>query len=161
MASPPRNGDTQGIEKAKLVGMVLNKEEKINEEGITDHVTFIFEDETDKIDCHMRLCDVKEMAEIENEMRVTDEKEVADHYIVCGHYEVPRMPGYHEIKEQILECLSKPEHMARYAWVHLVEVIEHCKATYQDVMAILDTLEFEDLVYQPRNSYYELARTGY
>ncbi|KAI3847509.1 hypothetical protein MKX03_022650, partial [Papaver bracteatum] len=68
MASPPRNGDSQGIEKAKLVGMVLNKEEKINEEGITDHVTFIFEDETDKIDCHMRLCDVKEMAEIENEM---------------------------------------------------------------------------------------------
>ncbi|KAI3839118.1 hypothetical protein MKW92_034244 [Papaver armeniacum] len=87
--------------------------------------------------------------------RVTDDKQVADYYVMSGHYEVPRMPGYHEIKEQILECLTMPEHMARYDGVHLDEVIQHCKAAYQDVMVVLDTLEMEDFVYQPRNSYYQ------
>ncbi|KAI3839119.1 hypothetical protein MKW92_034245 [Papaver armeniacum] len=120
MTSPPKNGDTQ--------------------DGIINHVTFMFEDETRKSDCHIRLCDVKEMAaEIENEMyaeihvnrKIPGYKQVGgffcrscdwtinkvpDHYVMSGHYEVPRMPGYHVIKEQILECLTMLEAHGMICW---------------------------------------------
>lgn len=71
--SPPKNRDTQGLipftvkqirelcrayVNAKLVGKV---------KGIT-MVTFILEDETDRIDCHRWVCDDKDL----NEMAVIE-----------------------------------------------------------------------------------------
>ncbi|KAI3882707.1 hypothetical protein MKX03_024145 [Papaver bracteatum] len=188
--SPPKNRDTQAYVNAKLVGKVLNKEEKIIQKVLRDShiyfVTFILEDETDRIDHHKWVCDDKDLNEtavIENETYaeihahnlkdfeggnlleafsvrpVTDVNQVANHCIesMCAHCQISGsgIPSFAEVKRQVLEYLSMPEPMALGGGVHLDDLMEHCKVAFEDIMVVLDILELEDLVYQPRNSYYK------
>ncbi|KAM0041063.1 putative replication protein A [Helianthus debilis subsp. tardiflorus] len=154
--------DGVDVNNVKLVGMVLNKAA----EGVNE-IRFVLDDGTGRIDCLKWVNEPVDIKEMEPIMPVTDFDEITHHFVECiyvhsyntrlmftGHYGAA--DGLSGIDKMVLDYLIQSSSVAMEHGVHQEELVKQLGIPLDKIVAALNTLVDESLVYNTVDDYFKI-----